>query len=87
MAHTFEPGEAHQAFMRQLNEAADRFAGALPPVHRVAIAAQFLGQLVALVDETQYGVGEIQASIARNIESGNAEARGERPRSVFMGSA
>lgn len=75
MAHTRDPGETHQAFMRTLDEADKRFSGALSPPERLAIAAQFVGQLIGEMPD-QYEKGEIMRTVALNMEAGNQAATG-----------
>lgn len=73
MAHTREPGEAHQAFMRKLDEADRQFQGALPPAERLAIAAQFVGQLIGEMPD-HFDKREIMQTVAGNMEAGNQAA-------------
>ncbi|MCA9271259.1 MAG: hypothetical protein KDA41_22405 [Planctomycetales bacterium] len=75
MAHTREPGEAHQAYMRHLDEADKRFAASLPPAERLAIAAQFVGQLIGEMPD-HYDKREIMQVVAGNMEAGNQQATG-----------
>lgn len=84
MGHTREPGEAHQAFMRQLDEADRRFAGSLSPVERLAIASQFVGQLIAEIPD-HYDKREIMAAVAGNMEGGNQAASGGAAASLETG--
>lgn len=73
--HQREPGAAHQAFMRKLDEADKAFADTLSPLERLAIAAQFVGQLIAEAPD-HYGKAEIMNAVAANMESGNEAAAG-----------
>ena len=75
MAHTREPGEAHQAFMRKLDEADRQFQGALPPAERLAIASQFVGQLIGEMPD-HFDKREIMQVVAGNMEAGNQQSTG-----------
>ncbi len=73
--HTRDPGQAHHAFIRKLDDANKAFADTLSPTERLAIAAQFVGQLIGELGD-QYDPREIMDATARNIQAGNDEATG-----------
>lgn len=72
--------EAHHAFIRQLDETADKFRGHLAPDERLAIVAQFLGQLIYELPD-HYDPQSVMVSVGKNMEAGNKGAadRGKRP--------
>lgn len=84
MAHTREPGEAHQAFMRALDEAGQRFETVLSPPERLAIAAQYVGQLIGEMPD-HYDKREIMDVTARNMQSGNDQATGGTGSPLLLG--
>lgn len=84
MAHTRDPGEAHQAFMRALDETDKRFADILAPTERLAIAAQFVGQLIGEMPD-HYDKREIMDVTARNMQSGNDQATGGTGSPLLLG--
>lgn len=75
MAHTRDPGEAHHAFIRKLDDASKSFATVLSPPERLAVVAQFVGQLIGELGD-QYDPREIMDATARNIQAGNDLATG-----------
>lgn len=85
MAHTREPGAAHQAFMQALDEADRRFTDTLAPAERLAIAAQFVGQLIGAMPD-HYDKREIMDVTARNMQAGNDQATGGTGAPLLLGS-
>lgn len=73
--HAMKPGPAHNAFMAKLDEAEKTFAGTLPPIERLAIAAQFVGQLIGEIDD--YAPADVMQTVAHAMEAGNAHATGK----------
>lgn len=84
MAHTRDPGEAHQAFMRALDDAGKRFEQVLSPPERLAIAAQYVGQLIGEMPD-HYDKREIMDVTARNMQSGNDQATGGTGSPLLLG--
>lgn len=75
MAFTRDPGEAHQAYMKALDDADKRFADVISPPERLAIAAQFVGQLIGEMPD-HYDKSEILQVTASNLQAGNDHATG-----------
>lgn len=75
--HYKQPGPAHQALMQKHHELHERFADVLSPVERLAIASQFVGQLIGELDDVQYGKQQIMQVVAGNMQSGNDQSSGE----------
>lgn len=75
MAHTRDPGEVHHAFIGKLDDVNRSFSDTLSPTERLAIAAQFVGQLIGELGD-QYDRREIMDVTARNIQAGNDQATG-----------
>jgi hypothetical protein len=72
--HTRDPGPTHQAFMAKLDDADREFAGRLSPTERLAIAAQFVGQLIAELPDGQYDPTDVMATVSGNMKAGNDHA-------------
>lgn len=71
-----EPGPAHQAFRNDMVETMRKHQH-LPPDQMLAIAAYFVGQLVALQDQRKMTPQMALAVVSENIEAGNAQAMKE----------
>lgn len=71
---TLEPTPEHEAFLEELKAALGNSGKDLPAEHLLAIAAQFVGMLVALQDQRRYTASAVLDIVARNIEVGNASA-------------
>lgn len=66
-----QPTERHLSFMNELKASLANHSD-LKPDEMLAIASQFVGNLIALQDQNKYtGVMAMQL-VARNIEVGNA---------------
>lgn len=83
--HTKQPGEAHHALMEFQHEVHKRFAQQISPVERLAIAAQFVGQLIGELDDTAYGKGEIMKMVSGNMQAGNDESTGSKTHGLASG--
>lgn len=75
--------EAHHAFMAALDAAEKQFAGRLPPDERLAIAAQFVGQLIGELPE-QYDPDSVMQAVAGNMAAGNKQATDGKGRGVLV---
>jgi hypothetical protein len=84
MAHFRDPGEAHHAFIRALDTASKQFEHTLSPAERLAIAAQFVGQLIGEMPD-QYDKREIMDVTARNLQAGNDHATGGTGSPLLLG--
>lgn len=73
MSHTKEPGEAHHAFLRDLQGLSAKYGlGGMPGIERIAVMAQAIGaEIKQLPKNTPYTASELLHSVARNIEQGN----------------
>lgn len=77
--YAMKPGPQHNAFMGKLDEAHKQFAVALPPIERLAITAQFVGQLIGELGD-QYDPAAIMSTVAQAMEAGNdAATAGSNP--------
>jgi hypothetical protein len=66
------PSDAQLAARKTL-EVALREHEHLDPIEMCAVVAHFLGQLVALQDQTKFSAAQVMELVAQNIEAGNAE--------------
>lgn len=73
MSHMKAPGLRHQMLLDDLHGVTARYQE-LPLVERLAIASQFVGQLVRDVPEGPYTKEEILQTVAGNIQAGNARS-------------
>lgn len=71
---TIKPNAAHEAFLAELKATLGNSGAGLPADVLLAIASQFVGQLVALQDIRKTSPAAAMEMVARNIEIGNAEA-------------
>lgn len=67
-----EPNGAHHALMQDLDGVVARYA-MMPAIERVAVTAQFLGQLVAEVP-AHYSPQAVMQAVSRNLTAGNETA-------------
>lgn len=58
---------------RKTLEAALREHEHLDPIEMCAVTAHFLGQLIALQDQTRFTADQVMAVVTQNIEAGNLE--------------
>lgn len=68
-----QAGPEHVAFMEDLKAALAKHTN-LSGVEMLAVASQFVGNLVALQDQTRYSASRVMEIVANNIEIGNAVA-------------
>lgn len=64
-----EPNGAHHALMQDLDGMVSRYA-MMPAIERVAVVAQFLGQLVAEVP-AEYSPQSVMQAVSHNLMAGN----------------
>lgn len=64
-----EPNGAHHALMQELDGTVARYA-MMPAIERVAVVAQFLGQLVAEVPG-HYSPQSVMQAVSHNLMAGN----------------
>jgi len=83
--HTREPGEAHHALLEFMHEVHKRFADHMPPAERLAVTAQFLGQLIGELPEGLYDKKEIMKIVSANMQAGNDESTGEKTHGLASG--
>ena len=69
------PSPAHRAFMEDLKATLARHT-ALSGAEMLAVASQFVGQLVALQDQRRFTAEMVMEVVAANIEAGNQAALG-----------
>lgn len=74
MAHTRDPNDVHHAYLQALDDAGKRFP-MISPAERLAVAAQFVGQLIGEMPD-HYDKREIMEATARNMQAGNDAATG-----------
>lgn len=70
-----QPNAAHHALITDLHAIHDRYRS-LAPIERVAVIAQFLGQVVVDVPTNEYTSADVLQAIAHNMAAGNANAGG-----------
>lgn len=46
----------------------------VPAIEHLAVLSVFLGQLIAMQDQTRYSAEQVMGMVAANVELGNAEA-------------
>ena len=46
----------------------------IPAIEQLAVISTFVGQLIALQDQTKYSPGRVMEMVAANVELGNAAA-------------
>jgi len=63
--------ETHEAARQAMLETLRPFAGEMSIIELVAVASQFLGQLVAMQDGRVYTLEQINDVVTKNIELGN----------------
>lgn len=80
--HGKTPGIRHNQLLETLRGVTSQFTD-LPVVERVAVAAQFVGQLVRDVPDGPYTKDEILRSVLSNMAAGNAV--GEAPPAPLPG--
>lgn len=68
-----EPNPQHVAFHEALKAAVGTHGRDLDAEELLAIAAHFVGQLIALQDRRTMTAAKAMTLVARNIEKGNAE--------------
>jgi hypothetical protein len=73
MPKTIMPDEYHVTFRNELVEVLRKHE-LLSPVEMLAVAAQFVGQLMAFQDQRVYTTEALMEMIQANIKSGNASA-------------
>lgn len=69
-----EPNAEHQALLGGFKACLGREGKDLPAEELLAIAAQFVGMLVAVQDRRRYTPDAAMAIVSRNIEIGNGSA-------------
>ena len=74
MAYSIEPDASHEAFLAELKATLGNSGKDMPADILLAIASQFIGQLIAMQDQRRFSTGAIMEMVARNIEIGNAMA-------------
>lgn len=70
---TRAPKPEHVAFMDDLKATLGRHTH-LSGVEMLAVASQFVGNLIAAQDQRRYKPDQVMEMVARNIETGNQEA-------------
>jgi hypothetical protein len=68
-----DTNEQHTSYMNGLKEALAAHTD-LPSIELLAVTAQFIGNLIALQDSTQYTTDGIMLMVSRNIQIGNMVA-------------
>ncbi len=69
------PSPAHRAFMEDLKGTLARHT-ALSGADMLAVASQFVGQLIALQDQRRFTPEMVMEAVGANIEAGNQAALG-----------
>lgn len=70
---TRKPSSRHEE-MRMAVITAMRPFDDVPAIEQLAVLSVFLGQLIAMQDQTKYSAGRVMQMVAANVELGNAEA-------------
>lgn len=65
------PNEKHQKIMREFKEVLFKHKDDLTPSEMLAVAAQLVGQVLALQNQTLMTPAAAMSIVAANIESGN----------------
>lgn len=73
MPRTIEPNTRHEELLKALQNTLRNFPDLSPP-EWLAVASQFVGQLIAFQDQTKYTPESIMRMVGTNIETGNATA-------------
>ena len=68
-----QPTKAHEELRLDYVKALQKHP-TMPPIEMLCITAQFLGQLIALQDQTRWTSEQIMAMISMNIQQGNKAA-------------
>lgn len=68
------PTPMHQAAMAALKEAMRPYADDLGAEGMLALAAQLVGNLIALQDQRKWTSAQVMELVSKNIEEGNAVA-------------
>lgn len=69
--HFFGTDARHQTFKRDVDKLLKKHCARLPPDHLLAVAAQVVGQIVALQDQRTMTGERAMAIVAENIQEGN----------------
>jgi hypothetical protein len=69
-----ETDERHERFRVALINALRVEGESLPAEELLAVAAQLVGQLVAMQDQRRYTPAQVMDMVARNVEQGNQRA-------------
>lgn len=68
-----QPTKAHEDLRMGFVKACQQHPN-MPPIEMLCIAAQFVGQLIALQDQTRWTSEQILAMVGMNMEQGNKAA-------------
>lgn len=71
-----EPQTAHLAFRNDMIKVMRKHQH-LPAIELLAIASNFVGQMIALQDQTQFTVTQVMQVVNLNIMQGNTDAMNE----------
>jgi hypothetical protein len=74
MPRIIEPTPAHEAFLKELQGALGNSGKDLPADQLLAVASQFIGQLIAVQDQRTMTPDKAMEIVAHGIEIGNATA-------------
>jgi len=64
----------HNVIFKEILDIYAKHAKDLPAIEVLAIMSNLLGKLIALQDQTLYTPEQVMRIVAKNIETGNAEA-------------
>jgi len=64
---------AHEAFFKEMYEVVDKHGAHLPSEEILALAANFVGRLVAMQDQRKYTADQVMDLVIRNIQLGNEQ--------------